>query len=102
LPAGALVRVVGCLAKNAQTRFDKRDTTTAHRQHGIAPDEATRPLGESRSRSSLYLPSWMPTSASAVLATGLLIGVGGINGLNVSTVTKSLPIAARNRHGLTR
>src|SRR5439155_10476103 len=48
LPAGALVRVVGCLAKNGSD-FVVTSATTPQRTDNkavIAPDDSTRPLGE--------------------------------------------------------
>jgi mono/diheme cytochrome c family protein len=89
LPAGALVRIVGCLAKNGSDfvltsatpplRTDKTD---------IAPDDATRPLGEKSIALKFLLTKLDSSIGKRVSATGLLIGVGGTGGLNVSTVTK--------------
>ena len=89
LPAGALVRVVGCLAKNGSdfvvtsaTPLQRTDNT------GITPDDATRPLGENSITLKFLLTKLDADIGKRVSATGLLIGVGGINGLNVSTVTR--------------
>ena len=89
LPAGALVRVVGCLAKNGSD-FVLTSATPPQRtdKTGIAPDDATRPLGE-KSIALKFLFTKLDTDiGKRVSATGLLIGVGGISGLNVATVTK--------------
>jgi mono/diheme cytochrome c family protein len=89
LPAGALVRVVGCLAKNGP-EFVVTSATPPQRtdKSGIAPDDATRPLGEKSIALKFLLTKLDADIGKRVLVTGLLIGVGGINGLNVSTVTK--------------
>jgi len=90
LPAGALVRVVGCLAKNGSD-FVLTSATPPQRTDKavIAPDDATRPLGGEKSIALKFLLTKLDADVGKrMLATGLLIGVGGINGLNVSTVTK--------------
>ncbi|HYR91834.1 MAG TPA: cytochrome c [Terriglobia bacterium] len=89
LPAGALVRIVGCLAKNGPD-FVLTSATPPQRtdKSGIAPDDATRPLGEKSIALKFVFTKLDADIGKRVLATGLLIGVGGINGLNVSTVTK--------------
>lgn len=89
LPAGALVRIVGCLAKPGAD-FVVTKGTPLQRTTGsaIAPDDATRPLGE-KSITLKYLFTKLDADVGKrVLATGLLMGVGGVDGLNVSTVTK--------------
>jgi len=89
LPAGALVRVVGCLAKNGPD-FVLTSATPPQRSDkaGIAPDDATRPLGEKSIALKFLLTKLDADIGKRMLAMGLLIGVGGINGLNVTTVTK--------------
>jgi mono/diheme cytochrome c family protein len=90
LPAGALVRVVGCLAKTGSD-FVVTSATTPQRTDnnlGTAPDDATRPLGEKSIALKFLLTKLDADIGKRVSATGLLIGVGGIGGLNVSTVTK--------------
>ena len=89
LPAGALVRVVGCLAKNGSD-FVLTSATPPLRtdKTGIAPDDATRPLGEKSIALKFLLTKLDSIVGKRASATGLLIGVGGIDGLNVSTVTK--------------
>jgi mono/diheme cytochrome c family protein len=89
LPAGALVRIVGCLAKNGAdfvvtnaTAPQRTDKTVA------APDDATRPLGDKSIALKFLMTKLDADIGKRVSATGLLMGVGGINGLNVSTVTK--------------
>ena len=89
LPAGALVRVVGCLAKNGAD-FVLTSATPPQRtdKTGIAPDDATRPLGDKSIALKFLLTKLDANIGKRMSTTGLLIGVGGIGGLNVSTVTK--------------
>src|SRR5438552_14988847 len=89
LPAGALVRVVGCLGKNGSD-FVLTSATPPQRtdKTGTAPEDATRPLGEKSITLKFLLTKLDADIGKRVSATGLLIGVGGISGLNVSTVTK--------------
>ena len=54
----------------------------------IAADDATRQLGEKSIALKFLLTKLDADIGKRVLATGLLIGVDGINGLNVSDVTK--------------
>ena len=89
MPEGALVRVVGCLAKNGSD-FVVTSATPLQRvdKTGIAADDATRQLGEKSIALKFLFTKLDADIGKRVLATGLLIGVGGVNGLNVSTVTK--------------
>jgi mono/diheme cytochrome c family protein len=89
LPAGALVRFVGCLTKNGAD-FVVTNATPPQRTTGsaIAPDDATSPLGQKSITLKYLLTKLDADVGKRVLATGLLIGVGGVDGLNVSTVTK--------------
>jgi mono/diheme cytochrome c family protein len=89
LPAGALVRIVGCLAKNGAD-FVLTNATTAQRtdKTGAAPDDATRPLGEKSIVLKFLITKLDADIGKRMSAAGLLIGVGGAGGLNVSTVNK--------------
>jgi len=89
LPAGALVRVVGCLAKNGSD-FVLTSATAPQRidKTGPGADDATRPLGEKSIALKFLLTKLDADIGKRVSATGLLIGVGGTGGLNVSTVNK--------------
>ena len=80
---------MGCLAKNGSD-FVVTNPTPLHRTHksAIAPDDATRPLGEKSITLKFLLTKLDANIGKRVLGTGLLIGVGGVDGLNVSTVTK--------------
>jgi S-disulfanyl-L-cysteine oxidoreductase SoxD len=89
LPAGALVRVVGCLAKTGSD-FVLTSATAPQRidKTGPGADDATRPLGEKSIALKFLLTKLDADIGKRVSATGLLIGVGGTGGLNVSTVNK--------------
>ena len=90
LPAGALVRVVGCLAKNGSDFVLTSATSPLRTDNnaGVAPDDATRPLGDKSIALKFLLTKLDANIGKRMSATGLLIGVGGAGGLNVSTVTK--------------
>jgi mono/diheme cytochrome c family protein len=89
LPAGALVRVVGCLAKDGAD-FVLKNATAPQRtdKTGAAPDDATRALGEKSITLKFLLTKLDSDIGKRMSATGLLIGAGGSGGLNVSTVNK--------------
>jgi mono/diheme cytochrome c family protein len=86
LPAAALARVVGCLAK-AGTGWRVNSATVPERADGKpVPGDATRPLG-SRSFSLQFV--LLPLDAMVghrVVATGVLMGQGGADGINVMQV----------------
>lgn len=89
LPAGTLVRVVGCLTKSgpdwvltsatAPQRIDKG---------GVTPEDATRPLGEGTATLKFVFTKLDAFVGQRMSASGLLMGVGGKDGLNVTTVNK--------------
>ena len=91
LPAGALVRVVGCLTKSGADFIVTKAAPlqrTAAGDSKIAADDATRTLGEKSIPLKYMLTKPDADVGKRVLATGLLIGVGGVDGLNVSTIAK--------------
>jgi mono/diheme cytochrome c family protein len=89
LPANTLVGVVGCLTKSgsdwvltsatAPQRIDKT---------GPRPDDATRPLGERTMALKFVLTRLDTFVGQRMSASGMLIGLGGADGLNVSTVNR--------------
>jgi len=90
LPAGALVRVVGCLEKSGADFVVTKGTPLQRTVSGsgIAADDATRPLGEKSITLKYMFTKPDADVGKRVLATGLLIGVGGVDGLNVSNLRK--------------
>jgi hypothetical protein len=89
LPAGVLVRVVGCLTRDGNdwvvvraTAFERLDSA------GVGPTDATRPLGTGSMALKFSLSKLDRFAEQRVSVSGLLIGTAGIGGLNVSSVTK--------------
>jgi len=89
LPAGALVRVVGCLAKPGAD-FVLTSATTPERtdKTGTTPADATRALGDQTVALKFLMTRLDAQIGKRMSATGLLIGAGGVDGLNVSTVAR--------------
>ena len=90
LPANALVRVVGCLAKGAED-WQVIKATTPARAESPATEDATRPLGSGTMALKFVLTRLDSMSGSRVAVTGLLIGAGGVEGINVTGVTRVAP-----------
>jgi mono/diheme cytochrome c family protein len=89
LPANALVRVVGCLARSGAD-WVVTNATAPERAERVVPagEDATRPLG-SRTMPLKFVVTRLDTLAgSRVVVRGLLIGGGGADGLNVMTVNR--------------
>jgi mono/diheme cytochrome c family protein len=92
LPANALVRVVGCLARSGAD-WVVTNATTPERAERVpaAGEDATRPLG-SRSMPLKYVITHLESLAgSRVVVNGLLIGAGGADGINVTAVSRVAP-----------
>jgi len=89
LPANALARVVGCLARSGSD-WVVTNATTPERAEGAAPgeDNATRPLGSRTIPLKFVVTRLDPLAGSRVVVNGLLIGTGGADGINVTTVTR--------------
>jgi S-disulfanyl-L-cysteine oxidoreductase SoxD len=89
LPANTLVRVIGCLAKNgndwvltsatAPERIDKTDAN---------PADATRPLGDRTTTLKFVLARLDAFMGQRMAVSGMLIGAGGADGINVATVNR--------------
>jgi hypothetical protein len=92
LPANALARVVGCLARSG-TDWVVTSATIPERAEraGAGSQDATRPLG-SRTISLKFVITRLDSLAGArVAVSGLLIGAGGVDGINVTTVDRLAP-----------
>ena len=89
LPANALVRVVGCLARSGQD-WVVTSATTPVRAERVAPggEDATRPLGSRRMALKFVLTRLDSYAGSRVAVSGLLIGAGGADGINVMVVNR--------------
>jgi mono/diheme cytochrome c family protein len=90
LPANALVRVVGCLAKGAED-WQVIKATTPVRAESPSGEDATKPLGSGTMALKFVLTRLDPLAGSRVAVTGLLIGAGGVEGINVTGVTRVGP-----------
>ena len=89
LPANTLVRVVGCLAKSgpdwvltsatAPVRADKTEA---------AAEDATRPLGTRTVALKFVLTRLDSFVGRRMAVSGMLMGAGGVDGINVATVNR--------------
>jgi hypothetical protein len=89
LPANALARVVGCLTRNGPDWVVTNATTPERAERVVqAGEDATRPLGL-RTIPLKFVVTRLDTMAgSRVAVSGLLIGAGGVDGLNVTAVSR--------------
>ena len=99
LPANALARVIGCLAHSgadkATTGADwvvTRATTPERAERAASGGEdATRPLGTRTIALKFVVTKLDALAGSRVAVSGLLIGEGGVDGINVTTVNRVAP-----------
>jgi hypothetical protein len=88
LPANTLVRVVGCLARNG-TEWVLTSATAPARAEGAQPgDDATRPLGDRTLALKFVLTRLDANLGKRMAVNGMLMGAGGVDGINVTTVSK--------------
>jgi mono/diheme cytochrome c family protein len=87
LPANALARVVGCLARSGAD-WVVTSATTPERAERASGDDATRPLGNRTVALKFVLTRLDALAGSRVAVSGLLIGAGGVDGINVMTVNR--------------
>ena len=96
LPANALARVVGCLARSgadpAKSGADwvVTSATTPERAERSVPgvDDASRPLGTRTIPLKFVLTRLDELAGSRVAVSGILIGAGGADGINVTGVKR--------------
>jgi mono/diheme cytochrome c family protein len=92
LPANALVRVVGCLAKSGADWVVTKATAPERVERAAsAGDDATRSLGSRTMSLKFVLTRLDALAGSRVVVSGLLIGDGGVDGINVTAVTRVAP-----------
>ena len=92
LPANALARVVGCLARSGSDWVIASATNPERAERASAPGEdATTPLGSRTMALKFVVTKLDPLAGSRVAVTGLLIGAGGVDGINVTTVSRVAP-----------
>jgi len=89
LPADALARVIGCLARSGEDWVVTR-ATTPERAERAAPsgEDATRPLGNRTIPLKFVVTRLDSMAGSRVTVSGLLIGDGGADGINVTAVNR--------------
>jgi len=90
LPANTLVRVVGCLGPKSGSDWTLTNVTAPERveKTGVGPEDATRALGTKTMALKFVLTRLDAFAGQRLSVSGLLIGAGGANGLNVSTVNR--------------
>lgn len=89
LPADALVRVVGCLTRSGSDWTVTKATTPERAEHVASAEQDTaRPLGSRTMPLKFVLTKLDSLAGSRVVVTGLLIGDGGADGINVTTVNR--------------
>jgi mono/diheme cytochrome c family protein len=92
LPANALARVVGCLARSGKDWVVTSATAPERAERGASGGEdATRPLGSGRVALKFVLTNLDAMVGSRVAVSGILIGAGGADGINVTTVKRVAP-----------
>jgi hypothetical protein len=89
LPSNVLARVVGCLTKSGSDWVLTNATAPVRIERtGVGPDDATRPLGSRTTSLKFVLTRLDAYIGQRMSASGLLIGAGGSDGLNVTTVSR--------------
>ena len=90
LPANTLVRVVGCLARNGSDWTLTNATAPVRiEKTGMVPEDAGRPLGDRTTTLKFVLSRLDPFVGQRMSVSGILIGAGGVNGINVATVSRA-------------
>ncbi len=89
LPANALARVVGCLVRSGSD-WVVTNATPPERAERVGPggDDATRPLGSRKMVLKFVMTKLDAYVGARVSVSGLLIGAGGVDGINVTEVNR--------------
>jgi mono/diheme cytochrome c family protein len=88
LPSDALARVVGCLVRSGSDWVVTKATNPERAENAPGRDDATRPLGSRTIPLKFVVTRLDPLAGSRVAVSGLLIGAGGADGINVTTVNR--------------
>jgi mono/diheme cytochrome c family protein len=89
LPSDALARVVGCLARSGADWMVTKATTPERAESvALGVDDATRPLGSRTIPLKFVVTRLDGLAGSRVAVSGLLIGAGGVDGINVTAVNR--------------
>jgi mono/diheme cytochrome c family protein len=89
LPANTLVRVVGCLARDGSDWVLTSATAPERVERtGVGAEDATRPLGTRKATLKFVLTRLDPFVGQRMSVSGMLMGAGGVDGINVTTVNR--------------
>jgi mono/diheme cytochrome c family protein len=90
LPGNTLVRIVGCLAPKSGADWILTNATVPQRieKTGAVPEDTTRALGDRSMTLKFVLNRLDSFVGQRMSVTGILIGAGGVNGINVATVNR--------------
>ena len=90
LPANTLVRIVGCLAPKSGSDWTLTNATDPVRveKTGVGAEDATLALGTKTTALKFVLTRLDTHIGKRMSVTGLLLGKGGVDGINVSTVNR--------------
>jgi S-disulfanyl-L-cysteine oxidoreductase SoxD len=89
LPSDALARVVGCLARHGTDWVVTHATAPERAERAPrAGEDATRPLGNRTVPLKFVVTHLDPLAGSRVAVSGLLMGAGGADGINVTAVSR--------------
>jgi len=92
LPANALALVVGCLARSGEDWVVTNATTPERAERSAAgAEDAARPLGSRKIALKFVVTKLDGLAGSRVAVSGLLIGEGGMDGINVTAVNRIAP-----------
>lgn len=90
LPANTLVRIVGCLAPKSGSDWMLTSATDPERtdKTAVGPEDATRALGTKSTALKFVLGRLDQHVGKRMSVTGLLMGKGGVDGINVSSINR--------------
>ena len=89
MPANILARVVGCLSKSgADWVLTSATAPERIERTGPGPNDASRPLGTRSLTLKFVLTRLDPFVGQRMSVSGMLIGTGGADGINVTTVSR--------------
>jgi len=89
LPANTLVRLVGCLTRSGSDWvLTSASTPERTDKTGARPEDATRPLGTQTIALKFVLTRLDSFVGQRMSVSGLLIGAGGADGINVTTINR--------------
>ena len=89
LPGNTLVRMIGCLARDGNDWVLTSATAPERVERiGVGAEDAARPLGDRTTTLKFVLTRLDSLVGQRVSVSGILIGAGGADGINVSTVNR--------------